>query len=58
MQEITWKYGSPLSDEVVREVESELQVVFPPTIEVWSKNITAVVPNRTRSGFQIIAKQS
>ena len=30
MQEITWKYGSPLSDEVVREVESELQVVFPP----------------------------
>ena len=29
MQEIKWKYGSPVGDEVVRAVESQLGVVFP-----------------------------
>lgn len=29
MQMIIWKYGSPLSNEVVRSVESQLAVVFP-----------------------------
>lgn len=29
MQEIKWKFGSPVSDEVVRAAESQLGVVFP-----------------------------